>query len=146
MNKTRKVLLMCSMLLCSVMAQAYDFEVNGMLFNVISEENSTCELTLDESTFWQTPYSGDVIVPSTVEHNGKTYTVTGIGEDAFNNGYEITSVVMPQTITYIGEMAFYGCTLLQEVVIPDSVRHIGDLAFCECSELQQIVIPAAVDS
>lgn len=146
MNKTRKVLLMCSMLLCSVMAQAYDFEVNGMLFNVISEENSTCELTLDESTFWQTPYSGDVIVPSTVEHNGKTYTVTGIGEDAFSNGYEITSVVMPQTITYIGEFAFYYCTLLQEVVIPDSVRHIGDYAFGECSELQQIVIPAAVDS
>lgn len=39
--------------------QPYDFEVDGLRFNIISEEEKTCELTFNTDTF----YPGDIVVP-----------------------------------------------------------------------------------
>src|SRR5699024_1613653 len=47
-------------------------------------------------------------IPSNVESNGQTYTVTSIGNSAFANRY-ITSVDIPDSVTSIGDFAFYYC-------------------------------------
>ena len=59
-------------------------------------------------------YSGDVVIPETIKVGGNTYTVTTIGNYAFDNAY-ITSVVIPATITYIGQEGFDDCYNLQVV-------------------------------
>lgn len=140
MDKTRKVLLMCSMLLCSVMAKAYDFEVNGMLFNVISEEEMTCEVTYDDKTGIPC-YNGDVIVPSSVEYNGNTYSVVRIGERAFGANRGVASVQIPETIMSIGDYAFAE-TGITEVVLPASVKMIEAWAFRYCNNLKSATISA----
>ena len=38
----------------------------------------------------------DIVIPETVEADGKTYTVTSIGDEVF--GYEINSITLPNTI------------------------------------------------
>lgn len=45
------------------------------------------------------------IIPSKVEYNGKTYTITGIADYAFY-GYGLEGIVIPSTVSYIGSGAF----------------------------------------
>ena len=50
-------------------------------------------------------------LPSETNYAGKTYTVTGIGREAFANWTGLTSVWLPSSVEYIGEGAFKGCPL-----------------------------------
>lgn len=59
------------------------------------------------------------IIPETVEYEGETYTVTGIGEKAFYNMKTITQVSIPATIKSIANQAFLNATAIQEVKIAD---------------------------
>ena len=72
--------------------------------------------------------------------------VTSIGEKAFYNCDNITSVVIPDSVTTIGNYAFYQCYSLKSVVIGDSVTSIGDSAFSYCDSLKNVVIPDSVTS
>lgn len=94
-------------------------------------------------------YSGDIIIPSTVEGYGDyqgTYTVTDIGNKAFYGCVDLTSVKFPETLMFIGEDAFWGCSGLMSVEIPSSVKSIGLFAFGYCSGLTVINIPDEVEN
>ena len=56
---------------------AYDFKVNGLCYNKLSD--STVELTWEAI---KTSYSGDIAVPSYVNYNGKKYDIVAIGDYA----------------------------------------------------------------
>ena len=66
-------------------------------------------------------YKGDIVIPETAP-NG--YTVTGIGEQAFNGCDGLTAVTLPNTLKVIGELAFQLCTNLTEISIPASVERL----------------------
>ena len=84
-------------------------------------------------------------IPSNVESNGQTYTVTSIGDHAFASCY-ITSVDIPDGVTSIGNGAFLRCSGLTSVDIPDGVTSIGNSAFWNCSGLTSVDIPDSVTS
>ena len=73
-------------------------------------------------------------------------SVTSIGEFAFYECSELTSITIPNGVTSIGESAFYGCSGLTSITIPDSVTSIGSYAFDGCSGLTSITIPDSVTS
>ena len=50
-----------------------------------------------------------------LEINGISYTVTKIGEGAFENKAFLVSIDLPDTITTIGKKAFKGCSSLKEM-------------------------------
>lgn len=54
----------------------------------------------------------EVVIPSTIEINGKTYSVTGIKENAFDGCTSLTSIKIPNSITDIGENLFDDCLSL----------------------------------
>lgn len=70
--------------------------------------------------------------------------VVNIGDSAFLNCVELTSIVIPYGVTSIGKGAFAGCEKLNNITIPDSVVSIGDVAFSECRMLTSIIIPNSV--
>ena len=72
--------------------------------------------------------------------------VTNIGESAFEDCSNLTSVIIAEGVTSIGGSAFYGCSKLTSVTIPDSVASIGDSAFAGCSSLTSVTIPEGVTS
>jgi len=72
--------------------------------------------------------------------------VTSIGNSAFWNCRQLTSVIIPDSVTSIEDYAFYGCSNLTSVSIPDGVKSIGDWAFSECRHLPSVVIPDSVTS
>lgn len=86
----------------------------------------------------------DVAIPENIEHEGRMYKVTAIGENAFENNKKLTSVEIPGSVISIGHSAFYYCGSLTSVTIPNSVTTIGEFAFCNCSSLGSVTIPASV--
>ena len=89
-------------------------------------------------------YSGDIVIPSTVEYEGVTCNVTSIGISAFENCYSLTSVNIPISVTSIGMCAFNSCWCLSSVNIPNSVTSIEDGAFSYCRSLSSVTIPNSV--
>ena len=61
--------------------------------------------------------NGNYTIPETVSQNGVEYTVTSIGEGAFNGNTSLTDVTLPASITSIGEGAFTGCNNLKTITV-----------------------------
>ena len=121
--------------LVAATASAQDFEVDGICYNILSEDDRTVMVT--ESPYG---YSGEVVIPAEVTYDGSTYAVTAIGDYAFSDCYALTSVDMP-SVTTIGDVAFGYCSALTSVDMP-SVTTIGAYAFYECSSLTSISMPS----
>ena len=69
--------------------------------------------------------------------------VTGIGELAFGNCFNLTGVTLPGSLTSIGYQAFYTCSNLRSVVLPNNLTNVGGEAFVSCS-LTNVAIPSSV--
>lgn len=84
------------------------------------------------------------IASSISDGNGKSYTVTKIGEWAFNKCNSLTEVTIPNTVIEIDHQAFFYCSNLKKVTIHEGVKTIGPTAFIGCSKLTSITIPGTV--
>ena len=63
-------------------------------------------------------------------------TVTTIGEYAFNNCKNLTTVTGMKNVTEIGDNAFYNCSNLVNIKLPENLAEIGSYAFDNCSQLK----------
>ncbi|MFD2726642.1 leucine-rich repeat domain-containing protein [Hyunsoonleella rubra] len=107
----------------------YDY----ITYQVISVANSTVR-AFDYNTA-----GGTVVnIPATIPNGLITYTVTEIGNNAFQSN-NLTSVTLPNTLTYIGESAFF-INNLTSLTIPDSVINIDDGAFANSQNLTNLVL------
>ena len=111
----------------------YDFEEDGLCYKVHGTEASVASREYSYNS-----YSGQVVIPATVTHDGVTLPVTAIGPNAFNRCSGLTSVVIPQGVKTIGNYAFMGCTRLASVTLPTSVTSLGYAAFSGCTSLRQV--------
>lgn len=147
--KTRFLILL--IILLPMLANAYDFEVDGIYYTITSTEYYTVEVanaSIDESE--ESAYHGDIVIPANVSYYNMTFSVTGIGNYAFcyyrsvgGGSYvglnrKMTSITLPESITYIGYGAFHGCSLLKDIVIPNNVTDIQGEAFSGCRGLENI--------
>ena len=124
----------------STSASAYDVKVDGIYYLLI--KGKIAEVTRNV----EVEYSGEVVIPSSITVEGKEYTVTSIGVNAFREDFGLTSVTIPNSVTSIGEYAFQGCSGLTSVTIPNSVTSIGEMAFYDCSGLKSVTIGNSVTS
>lgn len=111
-----------------------------------------------------TSVAGTLEIPATIDG----YPVTTIGNAAFADCTQLTSIVIPDSVTWIGygvfercrnltsvtfssnftritDWMFDGCENLTEIVIPNGVTEIGYGAFNSCVRLNSITIPASLD-
>ena len=74
--------------------------------------------------------------------------LSSIGDNAFENCTNLSSIVLPNVITTIGSWAFNNCSgLTCSLTIPNSVVSIGYSAFSDCSGLTgDLIIPNSVTS
>ena len=104
---------------------AHDIEVknsDGVLiyYNWIDNQKNL-SVTFQGSKINSMKYSGNVVIPESVEYEGNTYSVTEIGDYAFYMCQNLTSITIPASITSIGHNSFQGCSNLISV-------HISDIA------------------
>ena len=112
-------------------------EIDGIKYN-LNSTTSTAEVIGLASG------EGNVDIPESVDYDGTTYSVTSIGEQAFERYTNLTSITIPESVTSIGRYAFEQCTNLTSITIPNSVTSIGYGAFRYCSSLTSITIPNSV--
>ena len=148
MKQITQIIILFALLL-PVTASAYNFEVDGIYYNLYyNEDNDRTEVCVafgekaySEGYGW---YSGSVTIPATVTYEGWTYPVTHISDWAFAMCPGLVSVTIPNSVTSIGDRAFYGSMGLSNVNIPSSVTSIGNYAFSSCYNLTSIDIPNSV--
>ena len=126
MDTTKKLMIMLLVLLLPVTIFAlpptnydnYEFEVDGIYY--IIEDSVAC-VTYQRYEYGMhlSDYHGDVVIPSSVTYQGKTYPVKTIDFYAFNYCQGLTSITIPESITTIRNNAFYLCTGLTRVNITD---------------------------
>ena len=138
----RLCLLTVLMSLCISVYSKY-FVVGGLKYQTTS--SSTVEVS-SNFTNGTGGYSGEVVIPETVEYDGINYNVTSIGISAFEKCSKLTSVTIANSVTSIDRNAFLFCSGLTSVNIPNSVTTIGEGAFSECSSLTSVTIGNSVTS
>ncbi|MBQ7325808.1 MAG: leucine-rich repeat domain-containing protein, partial [Clostridia bacterium] len=69
--------------------------------------------------------------------------VTYVGDYAFQDCTEVTSITLNSKLGYIGDYAFDGCVLVTQLKIPESVGNIGD-HFIRGTAIEEIVLPSGL--
>ena len=126
------------LLLCTTMATAHDFEVDGIYYKISSYTNNAVEVTYKGDSKYSANYTGSVVIPESITNNEITYSVIGIGYYAFRNCDSLTSIEIPNSVKNIRNEAFYGCAGLTSITIPNSVTSIGQSAFDGCYGLKEV--------
>ncbi|MBR4828641.1 MAG: leucine-rich repeat protein [Muribaculaceae bacterium] len=130
--------------------QIADFGVDGIYYKKTSAStvnvsmNDTYDFPYTEPWGWEEfsngSYSGDVVIPATVEYEGRTYIVEGINSFAFLN-CPLTSITLPNGLKSIANRAFLHATIENgSIFIPASVTTIEAGAFADCYKLESVRI------
>lgn len=100
------------------------------------------KLTVSDGTQAQ----GDVVIPETIVIDGLNYEVTKIGDRAFAQNAQLTSIDLSNTNLSssgaLGASCFEGCSALTQVLFPDngSRLSIGRSAFRDCTALTSLTL------
>ncbi|MDY4512871.1 MAG: leucine-rich repeat domain-containing protein [Paludibacteraceae bacterium] len=121
--KTKFFTLFTALTLSAGALFASDTDVDGIYYN-FDATNLTATVTYrgSYSGSYADEYTGNVVIPATVNYDGKIYSVTSIGNGAFEYCSGLTSVTIPNSVTSIGEFAFSGCSSLTKT------NYTGDIA------------------
>ena len=123
---------------------APEIVVDGIYYNITSEELKTAEVTFRGNTYdeYLDEYTGSIVIPSTITLNGSTYSVTAIGDKAFAKCTGMTDITLPSSISVIGEQSFAFCSALTQVVHANSITQIKEAAFYACTDLPIFIFPS----
>ena len=145
---------------------AYDFKVGDLYYN-ITNTDMPYTVEVAQENYYQLD---SVVIPETVTYNDITYSVTSIGNRAFEGCWDLWSITIPNSVTDIGDDAFSSCYVTSvtinsdtivnfgaslssifgpqviQYILGNNVHSIGDLAFVDCTDLISITIPHTITS
>lgn len=126
----KKLVLLIIVVLLPVATWAQKVMIDGINYR-LNSSNKTASVE-------RYTYSGDIVIPSSVEYNGEKYDVTLIY--GFDGCVDLTSITIPNSVIEISSNAFQNCTSLTSINIPNSVTRIGSDAFRNCTSLASATI------
>ncbi len=116
------------------------FVVDGISYKVLSATEKTVEVTRPAKAVT----IAEVVVPATVTNGDVTYTVTAVGNQAFQLNETVTSVKLPDGILSIGNNAFQQCKNLVTFEMGNKVTSIGQFAFSSSAKLKEMRLSKTV--
>lgn len=119
----------------------------GVSDDVETPESGTLTISGDYAAFGMYTYyitDKDTALCSCITKVNSLGKIDYVGNYAFADCDNITTITIPETATSIGNSAFYKCDKLTDVIIPDTVTRIYPFAFHSCASLVDITIPESV--
>lgn len=123
---------------------------------LVTETNSKVSVTYQGVNQWSdNNYSGNIVIPSSVEIDGLTFDVTGIGAWAFSYCDKVESLSIPASVDSIGNNAFLSTKMKSIQIDAENPKYMtqnnmvltkdkSSLLFCIPNESGKIVIPDGV--
>ena len=153
-NSLRALFLSLAVLL-SLPMMAVEVEIDGINYDLVAETKQATVIAKSSGK-----YSGEVVIPESVEHEGTAHSVTSIGEDAFYYCEGLTSVHISDIAAwcnidfdgayshplYHSHHLYLNGEEVKDLIIPNSVTSIGEKAFYYCSGLTSVTIGNSVTS
>ena len=116
------------------------FMQDGIYYQLV--DNTTADEV--EVTSGATP-TGSITIPQTVTTpEGKTYTVVGIGTEAFLNCDKLTAIQLPSTLRFIKKWGFLNCYALSGISLPEGFESFGYGAISSCRNITSFTMPSTV--
>lgn len=112
--------IVCVGLITPQAASAFDFKVNGLCYEVLSDENKTVELVYSSNDRDNYKALLTITIPEHITFRGVEYTVTSIGSHAMNWCSSLTKVKIPSTVTRIGDWVFWGSYKLKTIEVDEN--------------------------
>lgn len=120
-------------------ADEKDIKIGDLYYDLIESEDSRYAeikshffwIGYIERTFGSEYDAEEIVIPSEVRYQGKTYIVKKIGNKAFQYCYQLKHIEIPNTVTDIESKAFANSVSLkvEDLKIPTSVEYIARDAF-----------------
>lgn len=155
----KKLVMLVGLMMTFLTAAAYDFEVDGIQYKIISIGDRTCSVekitdgagemvTLQEKvTYKNAQFSIIQIEPNCASSVLKELDMENCAITELSGSFSsstLESVKLPTSLTSIGDYAFSGCTSLASLSIPNTVTTIGVGAFENCFKLVECSLPSAL--
>lgn len=123
--------------------ETFDFVVNDIAYKKVDGgvevarwywewEQHKCDQGHVEYVFAGSEYSNrtTLTIPATVEYEGTTYNVIGIGQSAFYEVSGTSNIVLPEGLLYVGEGAFdFKPSVEANITVPSTVTELRDDCF-----------------
>ena len=145
MKTLNKLMLSFLLTFAVLQAFAYDFQEGDLRYTIISANPPEVSVSGHANG---TSAQGALSIPETVLHDGVTYTVTEIGERAFQNCTSLSgNLVIPNTVRRIETEAFECCSGFHgTLTLSNQLVYVGYLAFNNCCNFQGILaLPESLD-
>ena len=116
----------------------YDFELDGIYYRIIGSDQVSVVSKYAYTHGVSLPtesYTGDMVIPASVEIGGYDFKVVSIGDLAFSH-CQVRSVTIQSGVSEIGIRAFFESEI-EEIDCGD-VKKIGVRAFYNCKKLQNV--------
>ena len=139
----QRLLLATVMILNYVVVYADNIEIGGICYSVRYVAKDTYDIAVTNK---EGGYSGDIVIPQTINYDGKERQVTSIDYRCFSGCTELTSVKIPDGVTSLKRDCFKDCSSLTSVIIPNSVTSLGEASFYGCSKLESVKLPVGITS
>ena len=139
-----------------------DFEVDGLYYNFL--EGDSVQVTFQMQSGSPIPTTAnnisnkknlsgvgygqltELVVPSTVTYEDKTYHVSRIGIAAFLSCVNLAHIDFPTSIKSIGMAAFQSCHALSSITLNEGVESIELQVFANCIKLKEVTLPSTLKS
>ena len=113
--------------------QEKDIAIDNIYYDLYSNGNASLTTTNQQCTL------EDVVVPTAVTYNGKTYNVTEIAPSAFDTNKNIKTLVVKSNQVKFGKYSFKDCSNLTTIDIESkNVDFSEDAVFQSCTSLVSI--------
>lgn len=138
MNTIKTITAMLLLALLYTNAYAYDFEVDGVYYNLVSANDKTCEVVGAKEGLTS------LTIPSSITTRGVELSIVRICTGSFKQNESITRLIVNAPIE-IQSSAFYGCTHLTQVSLGNGVKSIEEKAFYNCP-IDSLFVPNTVNT
>ena len=119
-----------------------EIDSNGIKYVILTVPNGDTPGTVATKSgtyenYGNSGLSGDIVIPETIYSDGRTYTVTEIGDYSLEGG-SVTAITLPESLTTIGESGLRGLTGITTIAFPANVTSLGFELFKNCSNLKNV--------